>query len=559
MTKAWTPFLVLAAAAATGQPSVSVPGAPATPELSFVMPLGVDDAGNRKPIFADPVLAEAFEDMGFDFLMMHIWRANAPGTELGLAHIEALNRWAADTGHDYIINLENSTRPRGDHPEFRRPGFFFQPTRDWLERCLSSPHFKGVCYDEAEHWITNGVDVTAGVGAHEKFRPHFFDAEGLTLTEAYEGNLHNLTVLREQQFAFSPASWQALDKPMIRTEHVFPTLFPLFARAGIAPHPKFLKESALPVVTAVALGACLQYGVPYIPCLDLWGPRAPRGSRDEWPYHTPEELRSALLFSYWTGAHAAYIENINYQDSLYRAVDGKPELTDWGTVARDFRREYMPQHPRRLLAQQLRPSIAIVRFPDSDWGQVKRHHIRQNLYGATNLVPDEVTRGWLRVWALLTHGALPGTGLTWHADGFGMRYRLFMPANNVVVYDHLAADPRLYESVDLVILIGTSIPEATLNTVAAYVRDGGVAATVPRLAPERIRQEFAGQTTRIPDDRGAWVLFEDASDPRLKDLLTPYLGSPDELRYRFGETDVLFTAPEDPAEIRVQFRPAPSR
>jgi hypothetical protein len=522
----------------------------------FSMPLGVDDAGAKRPIFRDPAMAEAFEAMGFDFLMNHIWRGNAPGTKQGLAHIAALNQWAAATGHDYIINQENSIRARGDHPEFRRPGFFFQPSPDWLKLCLASPHFKGVCYDEAEHWITNGVDVTGGVGAHEKFRPHFFDAEGLTPVEAYEGNLHNLGVLRKQQFGFAPASWQHMDKPMIRSEHVFPTLFPLFAGAGVAPHPKYLKESALPVAAAVTLGACLQYGVPYVPCLDLWGPRAPRGSRAEWPFHTPEELRSALLFSYWTGAHAAYIENINYKDSLYRVVDGKPELTEWGQVARAFRRDYLPQHPRQVLAQQLRPSIAIVRFPDSDWGQVKRFHIRQNLYGATNLVPDGTTRAWCRVWRLLTHDVLPGTGLTWHANGFGMRYRLFMPANNVVVYDHLAADPRLYESVQLVFLLGTQIPEKTMQTVVAFVRNGGTAATLPRLAPEAIRKQFQQGTTSIPDGKGKWVLFTDAADPSLKETLSPYLGSPDELRYRFGDTDVIFTAPKDFGQLKVQVRPS---
>ena len=555
MSRAWTLFLILAAFVASRESDSGSLAAEQTSKPDFAMPLGVDDAGNRKPIFADPAMAEAFERMGFDFLMMHIWRGNAPGTKLGIEHIDALNKWADDTGHEYIVNIENTIRPRGQHPDFRRPGSFFQPTPDWLERCMSSPHFKGVCYDEAEHWTTNGVDVTSGVGAHEKFRPHFFDAEGGTLEEAYEGNLHNLNVLRKSLFDFDPASWRALDKPMIRTEHVFPILFPLFARSGAAPHPKFLKEAALPVAAAVALGACLQYDAPYVPCLDLWGPRPPRGSREEWPYHTPEELRSALLFSYWTGAHASYIENINYKDALYHVVDGKPELTDWGNVARDFRREYMPQHPRRVLAQQLRPSIAIVRFPDSDWGQVKRHHIRQNLYGASNLVPDGTTRGWLRVWSLLTHGVLPGTGLTWHADGFGMRYRLFMPANNVVVYDHLADDPRLYESVRLVILLGTQIPEPTLNTVAEHVRNGGVAAIVPRLAPKRIRERFVGSTVAIPEGHGKWVLFTDAADPRLKESLAPYLGSPDELRYRFGETDVVFTAPDDLGQLRVQVRP----
>lgn len=522
----------------------------------FTMPLGADDAGSKAAIYRDPALAQAFETMGFDFLMTHIWRGNAPGTAQGLAHIAALNQWAADTGHDYIINQENTIRPRGNYPDFERPGFFFQPSPDWLKLCLSSPHFKGVCYDEAEHWITNGVDVTGGVGAHENFRPHFLDAEGLTLGEAYAGNLHNLEVLREQQFGFVPASWRHLDQPMIRSEHVFPVLFPLFARSGVAPHPKFLKEAALPVAAAVALGACLQYETPYVPCLDLWGPRAPRGSRNEWPYHTPEELQSALLFSYWTGAHAAYIENINYQDSLYRVVDGQPELTEWGQVAQRFRREYLPQHPRQILAQQLKPSIAIVRFPDSDWGQVARFHIRQNLYGATNLVPDGATRAWCRVWALLTHGALPGTGLTWHADGFGMPYRLFMPANNVVVYDHLADDPKLYEGVQLVFLLGTQIPAKTLDTVETFVRAGGVAATVPRLAPEAVRREFADRTVEVPTGRGKWVLFEDAADPALKEILSPYLGSPDELRYRFGEQEVVFTAPDGWDRLQMQLRPA---
>ena len=518
------------------------------------MPLGADDAGNSRAIFANPAMARAFEDIGFDFLMVHLYRANGPDTELGLKHIDALNEWAARTGHNYIINLENTVRPRGKHPEFRDPGFFFQPAAAWLERCLSSPHFRGVCYDEAEHWVTNGVDVTGKVGAHENFRPHFFDAEGVGLTAAYEGNLHNVTVLRERLFGFEPASFLGLERPMLRTEHVFPTLFPVFARAGAAPHPKLLKETVFPVAAAVALGACLQYGVPYVPCLDLWGPRAPRGSRKEWPFHTPEELHSALLFSYWTGAHAAYIENINYKDALYRDVNGRPELTEWGTVAQAFKRDYMPAHPRTVLAQDLRPEIAIVRFPDSDWGQVRRYHIRENLYGATNLKPTGVTRAWQRVWQVLTHGVVPGTGLTWNADGFGMPYRVFIPANSVVVYDHLADDARLYEGVRLVLLLGVSIPAATMDTVAAHVRAGGTAATVPRLAPEAIRGQHADGTSVVRDGRGKWIIFARADDPGFGREMASFLGSPDELRYTFRDQDVIFTAPEDHARLRVEVR-----
>ncbi|MBN2449093.1 MAG: hypothetical protein JXR77_01810, partial [Lentisphaeria bacterium] len=421
--------------------------------------------------------------------------------------------------------------------------------------CQSSPHFRGVCYDEAEHWLTNGVDVTGGAHAVREFRPHFFAAEGLGIQAAYEGNLWNLRVLREKIYGFAGASWRELGRPMVRSEHVFPILFPLFARAGVAPHPKLLKESVLPVAGAAALGACRQYGVPYVPCLDLWGPRGTRGSRQEWPYHTPEELRSALLFAYWTGAHAAYIENINYRDSLYREAAGKPELTAWGRAAREFRRQYMPNHPRPIRAEDFEPEIVIVRYPDSDWGQVSRHHIRQNLYGASNLAPDETTRGWLRVWRVLTHDALPGTGLTWHADGFDMPYRLFFPCNSVALYDHLATDPRLYEGVRLVLLLGIEIPEATLATVRSTVRAGATAATVPRLAPDAIRRQHPGGTSVVPDGSGKWIVFEDAADTAFREALAPHLGSPDELRYTFRDVEVVFTAPTGPAELEVEVRP----
>ncbi|MBT4814729.1 MAG: hypothetical protein HOJ57_28205 [Lentisphaerae bacterium] len=522
--------------------------------VTMTMPLGVDAAGSKTAIFTDPAMADAFEQMGFDFLMTHIYRSSGPGTKSGMDHIAGMNRWAAKTGHGYVVNLENTVRPRGEHPEFRRPGFFFQPEADWLAKCLESPHFRGVCYDEAEHWITNGVDITGGVGAHENFRPHFFDAEGTTLEEAYSGNLNNLIVLRTKLFEFAAASSSGLDQPLICSEHVFPTLFPLFARAGVAPYPKLLKESVLPVVAAVTLGACRQYGVPYVPCLDLWGPRAPRGSRAEWPYHTPEELRSALLFSYWTGAHSAYIENINYKDSLYRSVGGQAELTEWGRIARDFTHEYMPRHARTVLAQDFRPEIVIVRFPDSDWGQVKRHHIRQNLYGAGNLTPNDVTRAWQRIWRVICHGTLPGTGLTWHAGGFSIPYRLFFPANSVAVYDHLADKPTLYEGVRLVFLLGVHIPPATLAAVQAFAQAGGTVATVPRLAPKVITADYTGGTSVVADGQGKWILFERADDPVLQSELSAYLGAPDELRFTFRNSEVVFTAPTGHANLEVQTR-----
>jgi hypothetical protein len=525
----------------------------AEPPGNHPMPLGVDDAGNRNPIHGDPVLAEAFEQMGFDFLMHHIWRG--ADTERGLNAIRSLNEWAARTGHDYVINLENTDRQRGNHPALTRPGFFFQPSREWLAECLSSEHFRGVCYDEAEHWITNGVGVTGGAHSVKEFRPHFFDAENQSIVDAYDSNLKNLQVVREEIYGFKPATLPDASQPIVRTEHVFPILFPLFAREGIAPHPKLLKESVTPVVTAAALGACRQYGVPYVPCLDLWGPRDSRGSRTEWPFHTPEELRSALLFSYWTGAHAAYIENVNYQDSLYRTVDGKPELTAWGQTARDFRRQYMPNHPRQIRAEHFRPEIVIARFPDTDWGQPSKHHIRKNLYGASNLKPDSATQTWIGIWHLLTHRTIPNVGLTWHSDGFSIPYRFFVPSNSVALYDHLADDPALYQGVRLIFLTGIQIPRKTLATVEEFVQAGGTAATTPALAPPAIRAAHDGDVSVIDDGKGQWIVFERTDHPRLQSAIAPFLGKPNQLRYTFLEHEVVFTAPHDHGELQVEVRP----
>ena len=39
------------------------------------MPVGVDVAGSKKYIYDDPVAQDAFEQIGFDFLMHHFWGA----------------------------------------------------------------------------------------------------------------------------------------------------------------------------------------------------------------------------------------------------------------------------------------------------------------------------------------------------------------------------------------------------------------------------------------------------------------------------------------------------
>jgi hypothetical protein len=506
------------------------------------MPVGVDEAGSERWIYDDPVAQKAFEQIGFDFVMHHFW---GPPT---VEDIDRLEAWAAPRGHGFLINQENSTSGRepGDPTVYRKPGGFFQPPPEYVQRCLESPRFLGFCFDECEHWICNGIHVTGG----GPFAPHFYDAEGDTLEGAYAGNLHNLQLLMGQAFlGFAERAHQPGRAPVVGTESVFPDLQHLFARAGLVQMPKLLKETITPVTLAMAMGAAKQYGVQHWTSVDLWG-------MPGYPGHSPEELRSALLISYWTGAERTYIENFSYQGSLYAAKDGDPELSPYGQVAREFIREYLPDHPLRVRFEDFAPEGIIVRFPDSDWGQENPGPwIRRNLYGAGNLVPDEDTRAWLKIWHVVSHGTIPPVALNYNTP-LGIPYRVLFPANNVAVYDHTAADPRLYDAARLVFLVGKQVEPECLATLQALARTGLTVVATRRLAPAELPAVGPQGYLVHPTGAGRWIVTDDPTLPSVRELLAPYLGQPDELRYVFGDTEVVFTAPGDPAQVQVALRPS---
>jgi len=504
------------------------------------MPVGVDEAGAAKWIYDDPIAQDAFEQIGFDFVMHHFW--GAPTVE----DIDRLDAWAVPRNHGFLINAENSPSGRepGDPAVYERPGGFFQPPPEYVERCQTSPHFLGFCFDECEHWICNGVWVTAG----RPFQPHFYDAEGDTLEGAYAGNLHNLQVLMARVFpGFAERAHHPRQTPIVGTENVFPALQHLFARAGLVQMPKLPKETITPVTLAMAMGAAKQYGVQHWTSVDLWG-------MPGYPGHSPEELRSALLISYWTGAERTYIENFSYQGSLYAEKDGRAQLSAYGEVAREFIREYLPAHPRRIRFGDFAPEVIIVRFPDSDWGQENPGPwIRRNLYGASNLVPDDETRYWLKVWHVISHGTIPPTALNYNTP-LGIPYRVLFPANNVAVYDHTASEPALYRNARLVFLVGKRIEPECLATLRRLAEGGLTVVATRRLAPPELSAVGPEAYAVHPTGTGRWVVTDDVTLPAVRSLLEPYLGSPDELRYVFGDTEVVFTTPGDPAQVEVTVR-----
>ncbi|MFC1735767.1 hypothetical protein ACFL1X_06595 [Candidatus Hydrogenedentota bacterium] len=521
--------LAIASGETINQGNVGTVEQKADKEVRNPMPVGVDDAGRKKPHLGDPGASEAFEAIGFEFLSCHFDHSN------DLERIAALTDWAEKTGHDFLINQEMSPRPKGDGTVYRRPGLFYQPAPEAVKAMKASEHCLGVCYDEAEHWSTNGVWVTGG---GKVFAPHFHDAEGEDLFTAYESNLYNIEKLMETVYSgFAEAGLRREGMPVIGVEYVFPIMHHVYARAGMIPIPKYLKETVTPVQAAMALGASKQYGTQYWACLDLW-------HVGDYPGHTPEELRSALLFAYWTGADRAYIENLSYNDSLFRVTETGIELNEYGKTAQDFIRNYVPANPRNIHHQDFAPEIVIIRFPDSDWGQKSKKDwqtwLRDGLYGATNLKSDEDTRNWLKIWHVLTHGKLPPTSLGWNA-GLDIPYSFFMPANNVAVYDHTAADPALYENARLVFLTGKKISLQCMRTIETLVEKCGLTAvTTSRLAPRFLKQLMDKPYTESKRGKGTWVVTDDVTCDEVVDLLKPYLGNSNEMRYVFADREVIF-------------------
>jgi len=61
--------------------------------------------------------------------------------------------------------------------------------------------------------------------------------------------------------------------------------------------------------------------------------------------------------------------------------------------------------------------------------------------------------------------------------------------------------------------------------------------------------------TETPVGAGAWLVCDDFRAPALRERLLPLLGRPDELRYLFGSTEVIFR--QAGAGLTVQSRALP--
>jgi hypothetical protein len=509
---------------------------------------GVEGSAPRDPegLF---VFLKAVRELGAEFIICQFApERSAPegrarrweGSEEGFGDLAAACREADLT---FFANLEVTNYSKeGDFLDKDGNDVMAHPdkTHRWditgklLETASSPPEFRGVLYDEAEHGQmrrernTNGGSDSRSTG---RVHPYFAATDGMTLEQAYEAVYNGAKAVAENYR-------RAGVTPM--TEDVFPAMLHTFSRAGFDAATKFMKEGIDPVYAANALGAAREYGREFCVTPDMWG-------LSGFPGHPPEELRASLLYAYWIGSTRVFVEN--NRGLLERKVENgtvRYEPTAYGKVYQWLVTEYVPAHPRPYDFRSIRPEVAILRFDDSCWGQ-NDSQFPDALYGAGNLKTTPQTAAWFQVWSLLTHGQTLNQGLSFHNRSYdALPHDFFCPLKGVVVYDHLAQAKEL-DGLKLVFLTGVQISPQTLEAVQAFVRRGGLCVALASLAPAGL----ASKTGEFPDGRGKWLLVKDFRSEEVGKAVAPFLGKPDEIRYRFGERVLTVKRGEDGNTIRV--------
>jgi hypothetical protein len=455
-------------------------------------------------------------------------------TELaGVRHMDLhLMRGSKHVPHDHFRKLLEACREHGYTFALNVEGLpvTSEPPAGLLADVAASGCCRGVVFDECDwlqlnaHWKLVEKWGARGSGNH-----YFAETDGLTLDAAREAVL--------AAAARRARRWLDAGVPCVASEHLYPVMMHTMAQAGLAVSPKILKETWGPAMLACALGAARQYGRDMWVDVDLWWHPELRG-------HPTGRYRSALLLAYWMGASTIYTEG----GDLYALDYGdRPALSEQGRVLRDFAQTYVPEHPRPYTFRDARPTAAIVRFDDTcfDIRQRSLGEYPGPLYGH---VPAEAANmEWLTIWNLLSHGYARTDSLShnWETK-LPIARSLFMPLNNVVVYDHLVTGEQL-DGVDWLFLSGHAVPAGTLETVGRRVRAGATCLLPGRMLPAAAQAREWDDVNVLPDGAGRWVVPRDwyslhyepftngPCDPTLREALSGALSPEDRLQYAFGD------------------------
>lgn len=519
--------------------------------------IGIDNSGDKTNPgdFFNPV---AMDSLGVEFVVYHY--RGPEGTVEDEA--EKMKKMGADfqqAGLKVVVNVECGNwaldmKSSDGYEWVNQPGnlhlFKFPPSV--LKILGQSDAVWGIQYDELEHsQITRNLSITLKHPGIELVS--LAETTGMDFKSADSAVYHGAKSLVNE--CRSGGIQQVL------TEHVWPVLFHNFARAGMTPAYKQMKENWSNIMASCAIGACLQYNQELWACIDLW-------YHNNFPGHSDESLWSNLIFAYWAGVDKAYVESIG--NHIYEIDDhNRLILTEMGKILSRFSKEYVPRNPRPYTFRDLEPEIAIIRFDDTEWGQGTETYCTVDvsdmkkvklywkdwLFGAYNLRTSPESEEWIKAWHTITHGMVKKESLSWNACNIydGMAYRCFAPANSVVVFDDSVTKKNL-GSVKLVFLCGLFISEKTLEDVGHLVRkDGLVVVTSKRFAPREFVTKYESGTKAFKDGKGKWIITDDMASDDLKKMVAPWTGNDNEIVFRFkGNRKIVMTISPDGKEVDVK-------
>ncbi len=496
---------------------------------------------NQLPV--TPAVQESLRDMGIQYINYYVkpW-AGTPDAN-AIASNKAMLELIQELNLDFSLSC-----------------FTVNPPQDCVDAAKGhGDKFRSIVFDELAHCRL--------LNPHEHAQNLAEPATFTSLADAYEKTLAGYRSLYE--------SYANQNVPVVAT-HVFPVLHHVAARAGFIPCPKIQKEFYSTVSLAIGMGAALQYGRDLWVDCDLW-------YYDQVPGHPPEELWCNLLLAYWLGADLTYIEGAGHNltaagkqgipfSLMIQVTPDMYQLTAHGEVVRQFIREYVPNHPRPWTFRDIKPTIAIVRFPDSDYGQrfMRAQESEQQgpmanwnagLYGTETLPNTPDSEAWFDLWNLLTHGATGTDGLSFFkpyiaAGGYerpvkegqvqslysrpvqAAMHHFFVPMNNVVVFDHLVTYERLRD-IPLLFAVGVDLSKETLEALLRRAEEGATVVFWGNLARNHEFTDYTSGTTEITRGQGKIVITDTFSSSNLYQRIWPHMGRPDEIRYTFGENTVV--------------------
>lgn len=463
---------------------------------------------------------------GVDFILCHYDPENDKTVEQECESVKEVLAAIKELGADCIINHERqnfvditvsadgfdwANRPDGTH--------LVALPEKFKEAMASADNFIGFMYDEFEHIIIHRNVSLSLASKFKTDKPAFVVSEEKDAVKQFD--------LLSSQLKKYAEDIKSNGVNMLCGEHAFPVLFHIFARNGIIPNFKSQKESVSNVQFAIAAGAALQYGTPLFNCVDLWHMLT-------FPGHTADEMKANLVFAYLCGVNRVYVE------AATAFYDGDGNENEYGKAFNEFTSEYRGKE-RDYDIQDYKPEIGIIRYDDSFWGQGRIKYLWRNmLMGNPKIKADKLSKEWIKIMNIITHGETGNGGLTQSRIELRslLPHRSFASMNGAAVFDDTVEKSKL-ESLKLCFLCGRKISNETLTAVKELVKENGLTAVATsKYAPDGVKNKKLFGFTEITDGKGRWIVTDNLKSRALKKRLKEFLGEKNEMKFRFGDKTI---------------------